>query len=154
MGDPMSNLEVQASASGTGKVTLAAPVTNVDRVITLPDVSGTLLFTQEYESAPQTITSGGLLSLTHGLGREPRLFDFYLVCVTAEDGYSIGDKKDANINSSTSGSSVFNSYSFTSTQIFFRFSNSTDCFVSGNKASGAVGGLTNSNWELVVRAYA
>jgi hypothetical protein len=154
MGDFMSNLEVKASASGTGKVTIAAPVTNVDRVITLPDVSGTLLFTQEFDSGPQTITSGGLLTLTHGLGREPRLFDFHLVCITAEDGYSIGDKIPANINSSTSTANRINTYYFSSTQISFRFSDNNSCFSSGTKSSGQVVAQNNSNWNLVVRAYA
>lgn len=39
----MSRVAISASATGTGTVTLAAPVTNVDRTITLPDASGTLM---------------------------------------------------------------------------------------------------------------
>jgi len=107
----------------------------------------------EYESAQQTITSGGLLTLTHGLGVEPGRFDFHLVCTTAEDGYSIGDKIGANINSTT-GSVRYNSFSFTSTQIRFRFSNDSTCFHTNNKTSGSSAALTNSNWKLVIRAYA
>jgi hypothetical protein len=111
------------------------------------------LISKEYESAQQTITSGGLLTLTHGLSREPRLFDFHLVCTTAEDGYSIGDKIGANINS-TAGAVRISSFSFTSTQILFRFSDESICFMTNNKASGAAVPLTNSRWKLVVRAYA
>ena len=39
----MSLLAVQGGATGTGTVTLLAPVTNTDRTITLPDVTGTVL---------------------------------------------------------------------------------------------------------------
>jgi hypothetical protein len=115
---------------------------------------GQIVLTDDYDSGPQTITGGGLLTLDHGLGVEPRAFDFYLVCLVAEDGYSIGDRIDAKLNSSTPSTSVFNSYSFTDSQILFRFSNASSSFVTGNKSSGAQTGLTNSRWNLVVRAYA
>jgi hypothetical protein len=38
----MSLLAVQGGATGTGTVTLLAPVTNTDRTITLPDATGTV----------------------------------------------------------------------------------------------------------------
>lgn len=38
----MSQVKLQASASGTGALTIAAPVTNTDRTLTLPDASGTV----------------------------------------------------------------------------------------------------------------
>ena len=41
----MSLLAVQGGATGTGTVTLLAPVTNTDRTITLPDATGTVLTT-------------------------------------------------------------------------------------------------------------
>ena len=39
----MSNVKVQGNALGTGTLTIAAPNTNSDRTLTLPDNSGTLL---------------------------------------------------------------------------------------------------------------
>ena len=39
----MSLLAVQGGATGTGTVTLLAPVTNTNRTITLPDATGTVL---------------------------------------------------------------------------------------------------------------
>lgn len=42
----MSRVAISASATGTGTVTLAAPITNTDRTITLPDASGTLATTE------------------------------------------------------------------------------------------------------------
>ena len=39
----MSNVKIQGNASGTGSLTIAAPNTNTDRTLTLPDNSGTVL---------------------------------------------------------------------------------------------------------------
>ena len=39
----MSNIKIQGNASGTGTVTLAAPNTNTDRTLTLPDGAGEIL---------------------------------------------------------------------------------------------------------------
>lgn len=44
-----------------------------------------------YDSGNQTYTAAGLLTLTHSLGYTPLLWRVYAVCVTAEDGFSIGD---------------------------------------------------------------
>jgi hypothetical protein len=41
----MSKIKIQGNASGTGVVTLTAPNTNLDRTITLPDSTGTVLMT-------------------------------------------------------------------------------------------------------------
>lgn len=39
----MSNVKISANASGTGTLTIAAPNTNTDRTLTLPDNSGTII---------------------------------------------------------------------------------------------------------------
>lgn len=39
----MSNVKIQGNVSGTGSLTIAAPNTNTDRTLTLPDESGTVL---------------------------------------------------------------------------------------------------------------
>jgi hypothetical protein len=41
----MSNIAVQGGATGTGTVTLLAPVTSTNRTLTLPDATGTVLST-------------------------------------------------------------------------------------------------------------
>jgi hypothetical protein len=41
----LSNIAVQGGATGTGTVTLLAPVTSTDRTLTLPDATGTVLTT-------------------------------------------------------------------------------------------------------------
>jgi hypothetical protein len=112
------------------------------------------IFTKEYESAQQTITNAGLLTLTHGLSVKPKLLDFYLVCTAADVGYSIGDQIQANLNSTTSSTNRYNTYYVTTTQIFLRFADNVQPFITGNKSSGAAVGADTLKWNLVVRAYA
>ena len=83
----MSSIAVTASATGTGVVSLVAPVTNTNRTITLPDVTGTVLTTatagvpingpafSAYQSSSQTLSSTDyqayLLWLAEGNTPEP-----------------------------------------------------------------------------------
>lgn len=74
----MSLLAVQGGATGTGTVTLLAPVTNTDRTITLPDATGTVLTTatagvpingpafSAYSSTPQTISASTYTKIIFG----------------------------------------------------------------------------------------
>ena len=39
----MSSIAMQGGATGTGVVTLLAPITSTNRTLTLPDVTGTVL---------------------------------------------------------------------------------------------------------------
>jgi hypothetical protein len=41
----MSKVKIQGNAGGTGIFTVAAPATNTDRTITLPDVDATVMTT-------------------------------------------------------------------------------------------------------------
>lgn len=52
------------------------------------------IFAREFESAAQTITAGGLLTLAHGLGVAPRLLRAELEFSAATAGYSIGERVD------------------------------------------------------------
>ena len=44
-----------------------------------------------FVSTGQTITLAGALTLAHGLGAAPRIYQLRMICQTAELGYSIGD---------------------------------------------------------------
>lgn len=112
------------------------------------------VFISEYVSAEQTITTGGTLTLTHGLGARPRLISYELVCKTAEFGYAIGDIVPIGIMSAPSGSLSYNAAAIISaTEIVLRFANSSEAFLILNATTGASATLTNSRWRLVVRAY-
>lgn len=109
----------------------------------------------EYVSPQQTITSGGALTLAHGLGVRPRIVRAFLVCQTAEQGFSIGDEVpigDGLISPEASRGFVMRP---DTTNIVIRFGSAANAFVVNNATTGSgAAGLTNANWRLVVRAYA
>jgi len=61
----MSLLAVQGGATGTGTVTLLAPVTNTNRTLTLPDATGTLMASGDAISGT-TGTFSGLIAANGG----------------------------------------------------------------------------------------
>ena len=110
---------------------------------------------ESFTTSGQTITSGGLLTLAHGMASEPKLVQAFLVCTEAEDGYSIGDKIFVELsNNSSSGDSRVNSVSFDSTNLYVRFSSKASVFLGSNKATGSSTTHTNSRWEFGLNAYA
>lgn len=104
-----------------------------------------------YVSSEQTITSGGLLTLAHGLGAAPSMIDLRLICKTAEYGYSVNDLVPAELGINAGG--VVNSAVVNATNVLLRFSSSAKCFTANNFSTGAAVDLTNANWKLIVRAY-
>ena len=67
----MSSLISSGSASGTGSMTLAAPVTNSNQTATLPDATGTVMvsgnmpaFSYYASTNAQSITSGAFTKIT------------------------------------------------------------------------------------------
>lgn len=54
----MSNVKIQGNASGTGTLTIAAPNTNSDRTLTLPDATGTVQVSGQPVSATTGTFSG------------------------------------------------------------------------------------------------
>lgn len=107
---------------------------------------------EPFESAPQTITPGGLLTLAHGLGRKPRFLNYSLVCVTAEANFVTGEEVDWYMNNTTSGTNRFNVAWFDATNVYFRFSNVASMNI-GDKTTGGSTVITPANWSLVVRAW-
>lgn len=105
-----------------------------------------------YVSTEQTITSGGLLTLAHGLGAAPSFVEFQLSCQTAEAGFAVGDKPFAE-SGQTGGVASINTAYANGTNIFVRFSNTAACFNVAHKTTGTATVLTNANWKLIVRAY-
>ncbi|MDX8438341.1 hypothetical protein [Mesorhizobium australafricanum] len=51
-------------------------------------------FIKTYESAQQTWTNGGTLTLAHGLGVQPKMYHAYAVCIAAggDGGYALNDE--------------------------------------------------------------
>lgn len=110
-------------------------------------------FAKEYTSPEQTITAAGSLTLTHELGTTPKFLQRYLICKTAEHGYSIGDMVDV---SGTQDQSLGYGVSIVpdATNLGCRFGANASTFFVLNKTTGAPTGITNANWRLIVRAWA
>ena len=98
-----------------------------------------------YVSTEQTITSGGLLTLAHGLGAKPSLVSYELKCTTAEGGYTAGDY----VQPVDPG---FTSATINATNVAVRFASGV-AFVVGHKSTGANFNITSGNWKLIVRAW-
>ena len=112
------------------------------------------LFQHEYDSGNQTITSGGALTLTHGLGGSPKLVMLLLKCVTGEAGYSAGDEVLIGHNQDIAGAlSQGVSIVPNMTSIDVRFGSEVNAFSVLAKNNGVASDLTNANWALVVRAW-
>ena len=133
-----------------------------DLSLMLDDIVGALndplmaspVFTKYFESAEQTITSAGALTLAHGLGVKPKLIQVALVCKTAEAGYSINDElfvtieDDDGINKQGTGIVV------DTANLNIRFSSGGNVYVVLNKTTGGRAAITNSNWKAIFRAWA
>lgn len=111
--------------------------------------------TQSYASSGQSITSGGLLTLAHGFGDEPKLVSAHLQCTSADYSWSVGDKIFADLFSASDSSvSRNNNIRFDSTNLYVRFSSDTYPFITSHKTTGAFGYLTKSKWDFYLRAWA
>jgi hypothetical protein len=113
-------------------------------------------FTAFYQSPAQTITAAGALTLAHGLGREPIVFERYLVCITTGDGnFVAGDKAYINANYSTNSTTAAGCWQdANATNILIRFGSDANTFRVLDKTSGSAVTLTNARWQFYIRAWA
>lgn len=106
-------------------------------------------FLREYISAEQTITSGTVTTLAHGLGVMPKQVQVTAICKTAEAGYAVGDEIPMHNDATT------NSYNYG----VGRNVTNIRCIcgsagIAAINASGVLTPITNANWRLIVRAWA
>lgn len=102
-----------------------------------------------YSSAEQTITSGGTISLSHGLGATPYRVWGVFVCKTAEHGFSVGDQVECSRIVTTEPYTYGAQLSASISAITVRYG---DEGIAAYNSSGAFVELTNANWRLIVRA--
>lgn len=153
-----SNLGAAPLASpaftGTPTVPTAAAGTNTTQAASTAFVRNEIA-NHWYASAQQSIVSAGLVTLSHGLGAMPKIVNLELVCLVAENGYSVGDVVEqawATPNQGSSPTGQGASVTKTSTTIEIRYGAFTTVFPGLNKSTGALANFTNANWALVVRA--
>lgn len=147
----------QATAeAGTDAAKLMTPLRTAQAITALTPPSALSEF---YESSQQTITSGGQVILFHGLSADPKLLQYRLVCVAAEDGYNPGDVLDPimSFNAMYSASTAITygaSVRSDVTNILIRYGSNGSVFAVLNSATGGLAALINTNWRLIVRAWA
>lgn len=106
-----------------------------------------------FTSANQTITAAGSLTLAHGLGSEPVMVQAFLVCQTAEYGYSANDVVAMNPSENAAANASFgHSIEVDSTNLNIRFGASTGVYQILNKTSGAIQTITAANWRVKFKA--
>lgn len=147
--DGVGASEIAAGAVGTSEI--------ADGTITTDDIatSARPAFTKSFESTQQTITSGGALTLAHGLVAKPKLVQLALVCQTAEFNYSIGDEiivPNGLAQESTNNRGI--GVLIDATNVTIRFGSAASVLTIQNKTTGNTAIITNANWKLVVRAFA
>lgn len=114
------------------------------------------VFSKSFESAQQTITFGfaGLMTMAHGLGVKPRSIQLFLVNVTAELGYSVGDEVPIIASGDYAPTySLGSGVKYDATNVYVFFATSGVSIMPWNNANTPTP-FTAANWKLIVRAYA
>lgn len=117
-------------------------------------ILGALGFSANFTSADQTITSSGLLTIAHGLGRAPTEFLGFIKNSTAEQNYSTGDIVPVPLGSTDGGGAIGCSVTADATNVYVRYGSSGGVFNVINKTTGAAANIANANWKFFVRAKA
>lgn len=129
---------------------------SLNRVVANSQVSQFPPFSRFYESDEQIITSADLLTLPHSLSAEPELVQIWLVCKVAENGWLVGDKVLIHDHSSTSAADNYGlSLWMDETNIYIRYgAAATTTLLGHHKTAGTGLALTNTNWKIIVKAWA
>lgn len=118
-------------------------------------ISAVAALSSFFEVGAITITSGGLVTLAHGLGVAPKLMRFNLVNTIAEQSWLVGNEAEFTLcNNDDANNNRYSTAYSDATNIYVRFSPSSNVFRLANKSTGASFNITNANWQLYVRAWA
>jgi len=116
-------------------------------------IAASLGFSNRYVSADTTIALNGLYTFTHSLGASPTLVQLYLVCITAERGWEIGDVIPLSSGTENYNNNVAPAVGMSTTYIKVRLPDGQLLRTIGLNGSTR-GGLTVANWKLRVVAWA
>lgn len=114
------------------------------------------IFTKEYTSSEQTITTAGALTLAHSLGAMPKIVQVRLKCQTAENNYSVGDEVMIDFFGGYQSGNTGQALSIVpdATNLNIRYGGATNVFAVPSKTTGIIANLTNTSWKMIVRAVA
>ena len=105
-----------------------------------------------YTSTAQTITAAGSLTLAHSLGTTPAKVWAHLKNTSAELNYSVNDLVPIFPTGNTGGLNVGFQCVPDGTNLNIRFGSAANTFQIINKTTGALGNITNANWNIIFYA--
>lgn len=145
-------LKQAATDSYTGVVELSTDAEARTGTSTVLAVTPANLEARHFESAQQTITAAGSLTIAHGLGKVPSMCGLILVCTTAELGYSVNDRAQTFLGAADAAFNFGATVVADATNLNVRFGSSNPTFVVHNKTTGATTQITNASWRAVFTA--
>lgn len=110
--------------------------------------------TKEYVSPESAIAANGSATLTHDLGSMPKLVTISVVCKIAEMGFVVGEEAMIGtvFTGVATGTNVGIQLASSTTTIRLKISSAG--IAVGNMSTGVPAIITNSNWRMIIRAYA
>ncbi|TDQ82514.1 hypothetical protein A8950_2337 [Dongia mobilis] len=116
----------------------------------------TLAGDYSYDSGELSITSGGTLTLAHGLGAAPQDLRPVLRCKTAEAGWAVGDEIAIGFANTGTGFGTHRGLGLRAdaSNIVLRYGSGASAFGYAHGGTGSEANLTNANWRLILRARA
>jgi hypothetical protein len=146
--------DVQAQSSLLQEL---ADLADVNNLVAIAEAAGVPILV-EYGSTQQTITSGGALTLAHGLAVTPVLVDAVLLCTDGggDAGYAENDRLAAQtfITQDSSGGARGMAITMDNTNLYVRFADTAAAFQAGDKSDGSIADLDNTKWTVIFRAFA
>lgn len=110
----------------------------------------------KFESDQLTLSSGGTHTLPHGLGKKPVLFEAVIVCINPVLGYTAGQETPVPhyAQSSSTADAMGFSIAPDSTNLNLVFGNAGGRFMVINRTTNAMAQITDTDWKLIIRAWA
>lgn len=130
--------------------------THDERYYTEAEVNARLVFSKAYASSQMSITAGAQVNISHGMGQVPQLIQGSLICVAANNGYSVGDEiiiGPEHAVVSNKGTAI----RVTSSQLQIQFGSAGSTFAILRRDGTPYGQFANiddSQWKYKVRAWA
>lgn len=100
-----------------------------------------------YQSPQITITAGLVIAQTHALPTQPTQAIAVLHCITAEQGYSIGDEVQVGVGTASGQAQV--AVDALNVTLLLQGTPSV-----ANKSTGVPASITLANWKMILRAWA
>ena len=107
------------------------------------------LASREFTSTAQSIPSGGVVSVAHGLEATPKELECWIVCTTTDLGYSVGDVVALGGSRDGDGARNFTLYANSTNILFSR--DASGLYIGDQSSSYEGAAITPARWSLYLR---